>query len=155
MLRCFPRPEQVRITGTCAFNWIQLAAFPYGSYCCCPTADELERYLEHCFQRALLRRPGISGPMPLSREYNENDTLRSSYQNSLPNYSVSPSFHLACTKRISLFFCGFGVRFFVVVGFGWCVSVFVSLSFHQEIHSNVVKDDLCTMHTWRLHPCKN
>ena len=34
------------------------------------------------------------------------------------------------------------------------MSVLVDLFCHQEIHSNVVKDDLCTMHTWRLHPCQ-
>ena len=51
---------------------------------------------------------------------------------------------------------------FVVLGSGCCfcwLGCFLCFVFcfsfpSQQIHSNVVKDDLCTIHTWRLHPCK-
>ena len=78
------------------------------------------------------------------------NSLRNSYQNSLPNYIAVNVFHRRFTLHVqseSPFLSCFWGPVFVLVGFCWCVFVFVSLFFHQEIHSNVVKDDLCTMQT--------
>ena len=63
-------------------------------------------------------------------------------------------FHSICTDLNLLLSrcCSCGL----VVWFCWGVgSVVFVLLFYEilEIH-NLVQDDLCTMHTWRLHSCK-
>ena len=110
----------------------------------------------------LLNRPVTSGPLHLSSESaNENDSSSKLIPEFVAQLQrshsiVSPTFHLACAKSNLLSCSWFWGLVVVLVGLGCflCVCLFVSLFLHQEIHSNVVKDDLCTMHTWRLHPCK-